>query len=90
MERRREGGWARQPETAKAVLENADDERHQQADRDRGQFQAGDHLRHLDGQQVVHRLEFDENDVFDDDVKAMAAVQLQALAGNRQGALALE
>jgi hypothetical protein len=72
------------------VLENADVERHQQADRDRGQFQAGDHLRHVDGQQGVNRLERGENGVFDDDVEAIPAVQLLALVGNRQGALPFE
>jgi hypothetical protein len=84
----------RQPETAEAVLENADVERHEQADRDRGQFQVGDHLRQMDGLQVVDRLELDEDGVFDDDdVKAIAAVPnlmapflraLHAERGNRE------
>jgi hypothetical protein len=39
---------------------------------------------------VVDRLELDEDGVIDDDVKAIAAVQSQALAGSRQGALPFE
>jgi hypothetical protein len=75
-------GQRAEAETADALLEQPDVEVDEQAKRKACEPQVGNDLALRDEQQVLHRLDFDDHKVIDDQVEAVTAVQAESLVDN--------
>ncbi len=60
---------------------------HQQADLEATQTEIGQHLRYMHRQKVLHRLYFEQDGVFHNDIGTVAAWQADALVDQREGRL---
>src|SRR5215813_11823698 len=89
---RQEGRIGLAGESPEAVLEDGDVEIYEESNRKASEFEVGEHLSLMDGQEPLDSLHFDDEFVLDDDIQAIAAIKPHALVshGNRPLALELE
>jgi hypothetical protein len=72
------------------LLEIYDVEVHEERSLEAGQLEIGEHLGLMHRQEILHRLELNNDSAFDDEVELVAAVEQDSLVWDRHLLLALE